>query len=64
MTATTNIARTYKQSTPSVSYMKAADVWLWTCQAIVFAVFLEFGLVNVVNRKFNSSKKVNTFIVT
>ncbi|XP_067932981.1 gamma-aminobutyric acid receptor subunit rho-1-like [Watersipora subatra] len=63
MTATTNIAKSYRQRAPSVSYMNAADVWIWGCQALVFAVFLEFGVVNYFNRKSpKQSNKKGSFL--
>ena len=40
-------------TTPPVSYAKAADVWLWACIIFVYIAFMEFGVVKVVNRRFD-----------
>ena len=36
---------------PRVSYVKAMDVWLSTCQFFVFAALIEFAFVNWLTRK-------------
>ncbi|KAA0191904.1 hypothetical protein HAZT_HAZT002840 [Hyalella azteca] len=42
----TTLAGGVRQSLPRVSYVKAVDVWLVVCMLMVFAVLIEFTVVN------------------
>ena len=53
ISATINLGRALRLTTPPVSYAKAADVWLWACIIFVYIAFMEFGVVKVVNRRFD-----------
>ena len=65
ITAMSNVIKSLKNKTPANSYIKAADVWLWSCQIFVFFIFLEFGVVNFLDRAFREWKrKDNSKVIT
>lgn len=45
------IVKFLRSKTPRLSYIKAMDVWQSGCLIFVFAAFIEFALVNVLQRR-------------
>ena len=61
----TTISTSAQQSLPRVSYIKAIDVWAFSCLFFVCASLLEISIVNVMARKeVNKSKKDNLIATT
>ena len=53
----TTISTSVQQSLPRVSYVKAVDVWTFSCLFFVCASLLEIALVNILSQNENKRKE-------
>ena len=53
----TTISTSVQQSLPRVSYIKAVDVWTFSCLFFVCASLLEIAFVNIMSQNENKRKK-------
>lgn len=67
LTVLTITTRAQEGNMVTISYVRAADVWVAGCEAFVFAALLEYAIVSVYQRhtlKENDEKKENNHNVS
>ena len=47
----TTLSSSSRSSLPKVSYIKALDIWMFTCLIFVFTALLEYAIVNFLSRR-------------